>query len=97
MTGPEIFIEQEDKTASSVLCPLGLKSPEDCLMKWYKLLWLSSLAAAVDESQIEGEGRHAHKTTHYYTDAKPFTQSQICPSSVLPRSVFILNHNRAGR
>lgn len=28
-TGPEIFIEQEDKTRSSALCQLGLKWPED--------------------------------------------------------------------
>lgn len=47
-TGPEIFIEQQDKTRSSALCQLGLKWPEDCLMKWNKLLWLSSLAAAVE-------------------------------------------------
>lgn len=40
---PTIFIEQEDKKASSALCPLRPKWPEERLMKWSKLLWLSSL------------------------------------------------------
>lgn len=50
---PKIFIEQEDKKAGSALRPLGLKWPKERLMKWNKLLWLSSLAAAVEECQRE--------------------------------------------
>lgn len=58
------LLSKKDKTKSSVLCPLGLKWPEDRLMKWNKLLWLSSLAAAVEESQGENSGEGPHTYTH---------------------------------
>lgn len=94
---PKIFIEQEDKKAGSALCPLGLKWPEEHLMKWNKLLWLSSLAAAVEERQGEGESPRKLTKLHITTQMQNHSHTQIYPSLVLPRSVFIPNHNRGGR
>ena len=47
-------------------------------MKWNKLLWLSSLAAAVEESRRRKErGRlHAHETAHYTKKKKKKKHSQ---------------------
>ena len=49
-------------------------------MKWNKLLWLSSLAAAVEESRRRKErGRlHAHETAHYTKKKKKtFTHTNL--------------------
>lgn len=103
-----IFIEHNfflKKGPGPALCPLELNWPQECLMKWNKLLWLSSNGCRVGgepESRREGPRIRTLSKRHFTTRTqkkaiRTHKHTQILPSVVLPRSVFTSNHNRAGR